>query len=157
MRKLKRNESSRVDVRKNIRKRFEAVSPSEIGRSRDIVDWAIDFIEDELPEWEGKSVYGGDLATELTYTVNRTGSYEDDAWGFISSHINDARDEYEYEEDQFGKVVCNPFKDPDGFVVCMLINTVDNILAEVPLVKENWNEYLELTKENIDAILKSLR
>ena len=134
----------------------ESVSPSSIGRSKEIVEWAIDYIKNELPEWEGKSVYGADLANELTEKPNRNGVYEADSWGFISKHINDARDEYDYEKDNFGEVLHNPFEDPEAFVVCMLINTVNDILAQVPVVEEHWDEDLELNKEVIDEILKSL-
>ena len=147
MRKLKRNETRTVT---------EGISPSAIGRSKEIVDWAIDYIKDTLPDYEGQEVYGSDLGSTITEGPNANGVYEDDAWGFISKHINDARDEYEYEKDNFGKALHNPFEDPDAFVVCMLINTVEGVLSQVPLVDENWNDKFELTKENIDAILKAL-
>lgn len=133
----------------------ESVSPSAIGRSRAITNWAIDYIKDTLPDYEGESVYGSDLAFEITERPNVNGIYEDNSWDFISKHISDARDEYEYEKDNFGEVT-NPFEDPEGFVVRMLINTVSDVLGAVPLVQEYWNDELELTKENINEILKSL-
>lgn len=151
MRKLRRNN---IKESKTFKK--EAVSPSAIGRSKEIVEWAKEYIEDNLPEWEGQSVYGADLANELTEEPNVNGIYEDDSWGFISKHINDARDEYEYEKDNFGEVLHNPFEEPEAFVVCMLINTVNDLLAQVPVVDEHWNDDLELTKEVIDEILKAL-
>lgn len=147
MRKLKRNETRTVT---------ESISPSAIGRSKEIIDWAIDYIKDTLPDYEGETVYGSDLCATITEGPNANGIYENDSWGFISKHINDARDEYEYEKDNFGEVLHNPFEDPDAFVVCMLINTVEGVLSQVPLVDENWNDEFELTKENIDAILKAL-
>lgn len=134
----------------------ESISPSSIGRSKEIVQWASNYIKDNLPDWEGQEVYGCDLGNDLTEGPNVNGIYEDDSWGFISTHINDARDEYDYEKDNFGEVLHNPFEDPEAFVVCMLINTVNDILSQVPLVEEYWNDKLELTQENIEAILNYL-
>ncbi len=138
------------------RKRFESVSPSAIGRSREIVDWAKDYILDTIDDYEGVSTYGADLGNLLTEGPNADGVYEDNAWDFISKHIHDARDEYEYEKDNFGEVLHNPFEDPDAFVVCMLINTVDGIMSQVPFVDENWNDEFELTPEVIEEIKRSL-
>lgn len=155
MRQLKRN--SEVKEEKQVK---EAVSPSSIGRSKEICDWAIEYIEDTLPEWEGQSVYGADLGAELTEGPNVDGAYiigRQKAMDFIRDHFNDAADEYEYEKDNFGEVLHNPFENPEAFVVCMLINTVEGLLGQVPVVEEHWNEELELTKEVIDEILKALK
>ena len=130
---------------------------ADIDRSKEIIKWAIDFIKDELPDWEGQEVYGCDLANEITQGPNNNGIYENDSWGFISKHINDARDEYEYEKNNFGDVLHNPFDNPEAFVVCMLINTVNDILSQVPIIDEHWNDSLELNEENINQILEYLK
>lgn len=154
LRRNKRRFESRI---RNRRKRMvESISPSSIGRSKEIVDWAIDYIEVKLPDYVGVSTYGADLGDLLTEGPNADGVYEDDSWAFISDHINDAKDEYDYEKDNFGDVLHNPFEDPDGFVVCMLINTVNLVLSEVPFVEENWNDEFEISEENIKEILKAL-
>ena len=124
---------------------------AKIGRSQEITQWAIDYIVDTLPEYEGSSPYGADLANLLTEYPNCNGIYEDDSWGFIKEHLGDAGDEYDFEENEFNEVT-NPFRDPEGFVVRMLINIVDGILANVPLVENNWDEPLELTPANIAEI-----
>ena len=138
------------------RKRFESISPSAIGRSKEIVEWAKDYILDTIDDYEGVSTYGCDLGDLLTEGPNNDGAYEDYGWPWLARHINDAKDEYDYEEDTFGKVLHNPFEDPYGFVVCMLINTVDGIMSQVPFVDENWNDEFELTPEVIDKIKRSL-
>lgn len=132
------------------------ISPSSIGRSKEICQWAIDYIKEELPEWEGQTVYGCDLGNEITEGPNVNGIYEDDSWGFISRHINDARDEYDYEKDNFGEVLHNPFENPEAFVVCMLINVVNSVLSQVSIIDENWNDEIELTKDVIKEIIDSL-
>ena len=157
-RTTKRNENRLHSFKSRVmRRKFkESVSPSAIGRSEFICAWAIDYIKDELPEWEGQTVYGADLGNEITEVPNANGIYEDDSWGFISKHINDARDEYDYEKDNFGEVLHNPFEDPEAFVVCMLINTVNDVLSQVPIVYEHWDDELELTGDVIKEILDAL-
>jgi len=148
MRKLKRENSHR---------KVESVSPSSIGRSKEIVQWAIDYIKDELPDYVGDDTYGADLGNLITEGPNNNGTYEDDSWGFISKHINDARDEYEYEKNNFGEVLHNPFEKPEAFVVCMLINTVNDVLSQVPFVEEHWNDEFEITEEVVKEILDFLK
>lgn len=129
---------------------------NSIDRSVDIVKWAIDYIIDTLPDYEGQSVYGADLGNLITEGPNANGIYEDNSWDFISKHIRDAKDEYDYEKYNFGEVK-NPFEDPEGFVVCMLINTVEGVLAQVPIIDENWNDEIELTSDTIKEILDYLQ
>lgn len=123
-----------------------------IGRGISVTKWAIDYIVDELPEWEGTSVYGADLAMHLTERPNVDGMYESDSWGFLKEHLDDAAIEFDYEKQEFGEVT-NPFDDPEGFVVRMLINTVDAVLARVPLVDERWNECVKWTDNDIRNII----
>lgn len=125
-------------------------------RSKEIKVWAADYIKGTLPDFEGQAVYGCDLASALTEMPNNNGKYEEDSWGFIASHINDARDEYEYEKDCFGQVLHNPFDAPDAFVVCMLINTCEGLLADCPTVQANWDVSLELTPGIIQGILSEI-
>lgn len=125
-------------------------------RSKEIKVWAADYIKDTLPTFEGQSVYGCDLASVLTEMPNTNGIYEEDSWGFIASHITDARDEYDYEKENFGEVLHNPFENPDAFVVCMLINVVEEVLADCPTVQENWDVCFELTSDIIQRILSEI-
>ena len=128
----------------------------KIGRSPEITSWAIDYIQDSLPDYKGSENYGCDLASVLTEGPNVNGVYVVGvfaAWDFIGKHIHDARDEYEYEKDVFGGTPPNPFGDPEGFIVRMLINTVDQILSEVPIVKDHWDEDWELDDASIKEIL----
>ena len=130
---------------------------ADIDRSKEIIKWAIDYIEDTLPDYVGNDTYGADLGNLITEGPNNNGIYEDDSWGFISKHINDARDEYEYEKDNFGEVLHNPFEKPEAFVVCMLINTVNEVLSQVHFVEEHWNDNFEITGEVVKEILDFLK
>lgn len=137
----------------------ESISPSSIGRSKKIVDWAIDYIKIKLPDYEGNTTYGADLGNLITEGPNVNGAYiigRKKAMDFIGAHFEDAADEYEYEVNNYGKALHNPLENPEAFIVCMLINTVNDILAQVPIVDDNWNDEMELTPEVIDEILKAL-
>lgn len=127
-----------------------------IGRSDDIIDWACDFIEDELPDWEDTECIACDLGCKLTETINMYGRVVNDAWDFLSNHLKDARDEYNYEKESFGNVLHNPFENPDAFVTCMMINVVEAILSQIPYIDEHWNEDIVLTKGVIRNILSHL-
>lgn len=128
----------------------------KIGRSPFITGWAIDYIESRLPDYKGSDNYGCDLADVLTESPNIDGSYiigRRASWNFISEHVNDARDEYDYEKTEFGEVFHNPFENPEAFVCCMLINVVHAVMSRVPTVVENWDYSFELTETAIRDIL----
>ena len=127
-----------------------------IDRSNDIIDWACEFIEDELPEWEDTECIACDLGCKLTESINASGYIVKDAWDFLSNHLKDARDEYEYEKENFGNVLHNPFENPDAFVTCMMINVVESILSQIPYIDEHWNDDIVLTKGVIRNILSHL-
>lgn len=126
---------------------------SNIDRSVFITRWALDYIEDTLPDYLDCETYSCDLGSLLTEAPNVNGIYEENSRKFIADHFNDASDEYQYEKDNFGEVLHNPFFDPEGFVVCMLINTVESILANIPFVDENWNNKITLTQDVVNNIL----
>ena len=147
MRNLRRNMKETKTVKESVQ--------SKTALREAIYDWAKDYILDTIDDWEGQSVYGADLASELTDAPNRNGIYEDDSWGFISKHLDDAAREYDYQKDTFGEVK-NPFEDPEGFVVVWLIDAVGEILANVDIVDEHWNDELELTADVIKEIKDAL-
>ena len=144
------------------RKEFKAIEEwrlklsERIDRSNDIIDWACEFIEDELPEWEDTECIACDLGCKLTESINASGYIVKDAWDFLSNHLKDARDEYEYEKENFGNVLHNPFEAPDAFVTCMMINVVESILSQIPYIDEHWNDDIVLTKGVIRNILSHL-
>ena len=127
-----------------------------IDRSNDIIDWACEFIEDELPDWEDTECIACDLGCKLTESINASGYVVKDAWDFLSNHLKDARDEYNYEKEEFGNVLHNPFENPDAFVTCMMINVVESILSKIPYIDEHWNDDIVLTKGVIRNILSHL-
>lgn len=147
MRCLKRNKKESVSINESVQ--------SKTDLSSEIYNWAKDYILDNIDDWEGQSVYGSDLAIELTEGPNNNGSYEQDAWKFIGDHIHDAAKEYDYQKFNFGDVK-NPFEDPDGFVVVWLIDAVGDILSKIDVIDDNWNNKVELTEDVIKEIKSAL-
>ena len=52
----------------------------------------------------------------------------------------------------WGKRETNPFGEPESFTVRMVINGVDGIMGQLPIIEENWNDKIELTPETIKTI-----
>lgn len=141
-----------LEAKKEWRKKLSA----NIERSDDIIELASEFIEKWLPDREDTKCYACDLGNNLTETINMMGYYVDDAWAFLSNHLKDARDEYEYEKNNFGSVLHNPFEEPDAFVTCIMINVVESIISQIPYIDKHWNEQIFLTKGLIRNILSHL-
>lgn len=145
-------EKEALDAKKEWRIKLSA----NIDRSNDIIEWACEFIEEELPNLEDTECYACDLGHTLTEEINASGYVVKDAWAFLSNHLKDARDEYEYEKFNFGEALYNPFESPDAFVTCIMINVVDAIISQIPYIDEHWNDEIVLTKGVIRNILSHI-
>ncbi|MGL5690435.1 MAG: hypothetical protein ACRDD8_06390 [Bacteroidales bacterium] len=118
------------------------------------------FIVDELSKYEGRVVYMCDLASEITMGINMDGSATCSARKAIE-YLNvwwDQADEYfEYEKNNFGEVINNPFRSPETYMVCMIIEGVRSILSQSSFVEEHWGEEIELTESMIAQILDEIK
>lgn len=141
-----------LDAKKEWRKKL----PANIERSNDIIELASEFIEKWLPDLEDIECYACDLGNNLTEDINMMGYDVDDAWAFLSNHLKDARDEYEYEKFNYGSCLHNPFEEPDAFVTCIMINVVESIISQIPYIDQHWNDNILLTKGVIRNILSHL-
>lgn len=124
------------------------------------VDYCKDFIIDNLPNYEDEEVYMCDLAYKLTESINIDGSatystYE--AKEYIKAWFDEAGEVYEYQKANYGECLHNPFENPEAFHVCMIIEGVRVLLAQCETVDNGWNDEVELTAENIHAILEELK
>lgn len=120
-------------------------------------EYVKDFITDSLPEFEGREVYGCDLGYAITESINIDGTatystYE--AMEYIKEWWFDAAEVYQYQKDNYGEVLQNPFENPEAWMVCMIIEGVNAILGQCETVEEFWNDETELTEEIIDKILE---
>lgn len=123
-------------------------------------DYCKDFIIDNLPNYEDQSIYMCDLSATLTEGINVDGSatystYE--AKEYIKAWFDEAGEVYQYQKDNYGEVLHNPFDEPEAFHVCMIIEGVNSLLSQCDTVSgDNWNDKIILTDEVITAILSEL-
>lgn len=126
------------------------------------VDYCKDFAINKLEENKSynNSIYGADLANTLTESINVDGSatyssYE--AKEYIKEWFNEAGEVYEYQKSNYGEVCQNPFENPEGFHVCMIIEGVNNIMSNCATIEKYWNDELELTDEIIDNLINEVK
>lgn len=122
--------------------------------------YVIDFIDTEIENFAGITVYACDLASELTQGINCDGTatystYE--AKEYLKHWWDEASDYFKYEKDNFGENIHNPFERPEAFMVCMIIQGVSYILAEISVIDDNWNEEITLTPKVILEIKEFLK
>ena len=121
-----------------------------------------EIIRDKIFDWlddnEGVSVYGGELASEITMDDNNDGAfilYKKNAENFIKKFWDEASETYDDHVANFGKsdsFIPNPFSDPEKYTFFMEDWGVNNIISQVELVNDNWNDEMELTPEIIGCI-----
>ena len=125
---------------------------------KDFINYCKDYIYEHLPEHEGEKVWLDELGYELTEGPNCDGSLTMNrvlAADYLREWWYDAADYFDYERDNFG-TNHNPFENPEGYMVCMVIEGVRSLIdAATPAVEYDQDE-VEVTKELIDSIVKSV-
>ena len=123
-------------------------------------DYCKEFIKDNLCNYEGSNVYMCDLGSELTQGINIDGSATYSTYKakqYLREWWDDCADYFQYEKDNFGQNLHNPFERPEAFHVCMIIEGVRSILSQCSVINDNWNEEMELTTELIESILEEIK
>ena len=115
-----------------------------------------DIINDEIDNLTEKSVYISDLSFVMTEYMNTNGTFtfsRDKAIEIINEWWDDAADYLEFEEFNIGKITSNPFRNPEGFLVTMVIYGTDMILQRCEIVEKLWDKQkITLTQELVDII-----
>ena len=123
-------------------------------------NWVIDEMIDNLNEMEDCEVYGCDLGYEIFSDANYNGSYTcstHDAIEWIGKHFQELGEVVEEIEFSLGKEnICNPFLEPEKFMVICMLELSATYIAQCKIIDENWNNSLELTAETIKQITKEL-
>ena len=119
------------------------------------VAYCKEYILDHIENWEDSTHYGcdwGDYLTEgpnvdgsVTYSTYEAKQYLKEWWDECGSY-------WQYEKDNFGQNLHNPFDEPEAFMVCMLIEGVRAILSKIDVIDENWNNNLTMDAETIEKI-----
>lgn len=125
---------------------------------KDFNEFCKEYIREKLEEMEGVTCYVCELAYTLAESdnINGTMTYSTKtAIDYICEWWYDCAEFSDYEEVNFGKR-SNPFEKPEAFMACMVIEGINSILAQCPIIDENWNNEIELTPEVIEAIKKQI-
>lgn len=118
-------------------------------------DYCKNYILDHIDEFAGQSHYGCDFAYTLAEGPNIDGTLTystHNAIEYLREWWYECGEYWDYEKDNFGENIHNPFDNPEAYMVCMVIEGVAAILANEPHIEESWNDKLELTKEVIEDI-----
>lgn len=116
-----------------------------------------DFIINELPNYEGDSFYGADLAHELTLEENNDGCWFgniDRARRYIESNAIDALDTVAYFADELDMRV--DVRNYPLLTFFMLYRGVSQLLLQTPFIDENWNDEFTLDADAIATIIKQV-
>ena len=120
-------------------------------------EYCKNYILENLDNYEGQSVYGSEVGYTITQSPNVDGTLTystHEAIEYLREWWDEAGEYWEYEKDNFGEHPHNPFDEPEAYMVCMVIEGVNAILANEPHIEESWNDKLELTEEVIEDIKK---
>ena len=120
-----------------------------------------EYIVDKLHDFEGCTEYCADLVFTLLADENQQGfitPYEKESRKWALSHFDDIEDKLKnvWDTEISGYIQKKLWDDPNGFMVCVYLETAQDLLSQCKTINENWNEKLELTPEIIDTITKQL-
>ena len=125
-----------------------------------LTDYCQDFIIDHLPNYTGTIVYGCDLGYKITECINIDGSCTYSTYKakeYLKLWWDEAADYFQYEKDNFGENLHNPFENPEAYMVCMVIEGVNSLLSKSKFIDDNWNNNIELTDKNINKIIREIK
>lgn len=123
-------------------------------------EYCKNFIIDNVEYQKGNTVYMSDLGSELTMGINIDSSATCsaiEATRYLKEWWDEAGEYYEHEGKSFGFHKWNPFLNPEAFHCCMIIEGVDNLLFQVPIVSKRWNERVEIDDTLINKIIKAMK
>lgn len=123
------------------------------------IDYCKSHIENEIDGYKGQSVYLCDLGWTLTEGANADGSLTYSsalARDYLKEWNDEAAEYWNLEQSEYGRHYQNPFDNPEGYMVCMVIHGV-NILIDYAInelgLEDKWNDKIELTEELIKKIV----
>lgn len=122
-------------------------------------DYCKDFIKDNLDGFIGRTVYACELANEITMGINVDGSATYSTYKakeYLRAWWDEAADYFQYEKDNFGEHRWNPFENPEAYMVCMVIQGVEGLMAQVKEIYEAQDDQIEVTQELCDSIIAQL-
>lgn len=117
------------------------------------------FMKDKIADYIGTEIYMCDLGYELTETINVNGTAtfsRSKAKEYIKEWFYEAGKVFDYQVENYGKAMQNPFENPEGWMVCMIIEGVNSLITQCECVGKLWNDKVELTTEIADKICREI-
>lgn len=124
------------------------------------VKYCKDYIVNHIEEYIGNVCDGCDLGYDITSAPNMDGTltfsrYK--ALEYLSAWHEYAGEYFDYEKQNFGSDgMHNPFGNPEAYMVCMVVEGVNNILGRCPSIEEKWNDNFELTEDMVETIVSEV-
>ena len=121
-------------------------------------EYCKEFIESNLPDYEGSGLYICDLANYVTEGINANGTATFStlqAKEYIKEWWEEAEEIFQYYQNELGMSV-NPFENPERFHVLMIIYGVERLINQCEFVQTHWDEEMEITEEIINNIINEL-
>lgn len=125
-----------------------------------LTDYCKNFIADNLENYSNQSIYGCDLGYTITEGINIDGSCTYSTYKakeYLKFWWDEAADYHQYEKDNFGENLHNPFENPEAYMVCMVIEGVNSLLSKSKFIDDNWDNNIELTDKNINKIILEIK
>lgn len=123
--------------------------------------WIIEDMCDRLDNWEGHTVYIGDLVSYIYQSPMVDGSilystYETREW--IGKYMHDIAEAIEdYGLDEFERMdFSSAFTNPEAFHVDLVTYLAGDYIFKSEWIREHEDEEIELTEEVIETIKKEL-
>ena len=118
------------------------------------------YIVDHIDGYVGQTYYGSDFAYVLTEAPNADGSLTYDrytAFEYLREWLWEADAYWDYCKDNFGieSLHC-PFSDAEGYMVCMVIEGVADLLSQCSVIEKHWNDDFKLTAKAAEKICKEI-
>ena len=123
------------------------------------IDYCKEHIKEKIYGFVGSTYYGCDFPYELTMEENTNGTLtfsRNAAKDTLGEWWVDCGDYWEYEKDNFGERLYNPFDEPEAYMVCMVIEGCASLLGQTEALNEVWNDKFELTTEFADKIVEQI-
>lgn len=123
-------------------------------------DLVKDLIKDRLWDYENNSYYGCDLGYQLFEGENVDGSFTYSTyWSkeLVKTYWDELGEIYDnYIWNVGSENSINVLDEPEKFIVVMLLEKSNDILGRLQFINDNWDNEIELNKENIETIISQL-
>lgn len=122
-------------------------------------DLTVELLKQELENYEDETITACEIAWTLTqgYNIDGTITYNTkESINLINKYWYDIADIYNDVIFNNGNCEINMFNEPELFLTAMFIENAEYLLSRCKIIDNNWNENIELNRENINTIKKQL-